>query len=218
MEQPRHRIDGLLSRRTARRVIRPHALLMADVVYAAWDTWVDFGQKAPDVRMKLRSLGRAVDVYEFMGFEIANRFDKVRGCEVTNEDGQTVLTFGGGELKASFNKIDLGGVSKPTTARQLRIFSQADLQEEVLPSMPRVTWARCGYVLDPTETQIARAVLHCTIDGKTAWTIDLPSRAVKPITPPAPLPTPLVMPIVPLPKIASASVSAPMEKPSAAPS
>ncbi len=208
MAHPRHRPDGLLTRRTARRLTRPYALVLSDAVAQAWGTWTLLGQLAPEVRMQIRPLGRAVDLWEFMTSEASRRFEKIKGCEIDRESNQTVLTFGGGDLRVTFNKIDPKRIPKPRTARQLKIFYQEDARVPVIPGMPRVTWAKCGYLLDRTETQIQRIVLACYQDGDTAWAIDLPTRAVRPAIQRASSVVPLATSVVPGPRITSATPKA----------
>ncbi len=205
MAHLRYRSDGLLAKRTARRMTTPYAPLMSDVVRAGWNEWTQLGVRAPATRMKIRRLGRAVDVCDFMTFEALKAFGGVGGCEITRESNQTVLTFGDGELRVSFNKIDPGRLPKPRSGRQLRIFYQDDVRAPVMPGMPQVTWARCGYVLDPTETGIDRVVLVCFQRGVPAWVIDLPERAAKVTALSATSVVPLATRALPAPKIASAA-------------
>jgi len=202
--RPRYRSDGLLTRRTARRLTSPYTSILSDIVRGAWDDWTEVGKLAPGVRMRNRRLGRAVNLWEYMMSEAADALSGVGGCEIEKESQQTVLTFGDGELRVTFNKINPKRLRKPRSGRQLAIFRQDDVRSQVLPGMPRATWAKCGYVLDSTETKIERVVLACFRSGDPAWVIDLAERAARVAAPSATVVVPLASSAVPMPKIASA--------------
>ncbi|MDX3188620.1 hypothetical protein PV458_09475 [Streptomyces sp. MN03-5084-2B] len=192
--------DGILTRRTARRILRPYLKLLATVVFDAWETWNQLGAAAPSVRVQLGRGARAMTVSDFIKDQIVHKFTSVGGCEVVFEYGRPVLAFAGGDLKLRLGKIDLGVVPYPRNERQLRIWSQEDAVAHTLPAMPSGTWARCGYVLDATETAVAGIHVLCDMNGAHEWNIDLPVplRAGTTVTP---LTTPVVQPA----KIASAT-------------
>jgi hypothetical protein len=203
--QPRYTRDGVLTRHAARRILRPYTKLLGITVFDAWQTWNQLGEAAPAIRLQMGRAARAMNVSDFINDEIRRRFAKVGGCAVTTEYGRHVLSFAGGDLKLRLGKVDLAAVAPPRNERQLRIWSQADATAVVLPGMPSGTWAKCGYLLDLTETCLAGLYVVCDMNGAHAWVLDLPMPLSRPTA--ASQTTPLQTSTVPPAKIASASPS-----------
>ena len=163
MARARYTSEGILTRRAARRILRPYAGLLASVIFDAWETWNVLGAAAPLVRMQLGRTARAMNVSDFMKDQIVHRFDgSVKGCSVVMEYGRPVLTFADGDLKIRVGKIDLANIPSPRSERQLRIWKQADATSTMLERMPSGTWAKCGYALDRSETRVAGS-MWCVI-------------------------------------------------------
>jgi hypothetical protein len=184
--------------------------LLGAVVYEAWGTWNDLGTAAPGARVQIGRIARAITVNDFIQDQIRRRFVKVGGCMVTTEYGRHVLAFAGGDLKLRLGKVDLGVVSPPRNERQLSIWSQSDAIAPVLPGMPSGTWAKCGYVLDATETFLAGLHVVCDMNGSHEWVLNLPMPVAKPTVT---APTPMTTSTVPPAKIASSTPSTEVERP-----
>lgn len=199
MAHARRTQDGILARRVARRVLRPYLKLLAIVIAEAWATWNQLGAAAPGVRMQLGRGARAIAVSDFIKDQIARRFERVGGCEVVFEYGRPVLVFASGDLKLRLGKVEPGIVPAPRNERQMRIWGQEDAALFTLPGMPSGTWARCGYVLDSTETAVESIQVLCEMNGEHKWDIAVPVpwSVTK-------NPTPLTTTVVPPAKIASA--------------
>jgi len=154
--------------------------------------------------MQMGRTARAMNVSDFINGQISRRFAKVGGCAVTTEYGRHMLAFAGGDLKLRLGKVELAAVAPPRNERQLRIWSQADATASILPGMPSGTWAKCGYVLDTTETYLSGIHVVCDVNGTHEWVLDLPIPLPQPAVA---APTPLVTSSVPPAKIASATPS-----------
>jgi len=178
----RYTREGILTRRAARRIQRPYAGRLASVIFEAWETWNALGTAAPAVRMKLGRTARAMNVSDFIKVQIIDHFNSVKGCSVVMEYGRPVLTFAGGDLKIHLGKIDLSRISPPRNDRQLRIWTQADATSPALDEMPSGTWAKCGYVLDSSETSVRGIHVVCNMDGAQKWVLDFPVPLPRPST------------------------------------
>lgn len=174
MKAVRYTAHGVLTRRTARRILKPYAKLLATVINEAWTTWNRFGASAPDVRMQLGRSSRAFNISDFIKEAIVRRFRDVRGCEVVMEYGRPVLVLGGGDLKLRLGKINPDAVPRPQSERQWGIWRQDEAMACTLPGMPSATWAKCGYVLDDTETGLASISVTCDVEGTQVWILHLP--------------------------------------------
>lgn len=202
LQRPRYTNEGLLTRRAARRVLRPYAVLLSRVISDAWDTWHQLGAEAPAARMKMGRSARAITLADFIKDAVESRFARVRGCSVQMEYGRPVLVLASGDLRLRLGKIDLDQVPYPRNDRQLMIWSQAEAVANKLPFAPSGTWAKCGYVLDETETRVTTIVVKCDLDGALKWTLALPVPTASRLGTGT---APLVTPSVPSARIASAS-------------
>lgn len=200
MARDRYTREGILTRQAARRILRPYAKLLGTIVYEAWGTWNQLGTDAPGVRVQMGRMARAITVNDFIQDQIRRRFAEVGGCKATIEYGRHVLVFAGGDLKLRLGKVDLGAVLPPRNERQLSIWCQSDAIASVLPGMPSGTWAKCGYVLDATETSLTGLHVVCDMNGSHEWVLDLPMPLA---TPAVAVPTPLTTSTVPPAKITS---------------
>lgn len=202
MARSRYTHEGILTRQVARRILRPYKKLLGTVMYEAWATWNQLGHAAPGARVQMGRTARAMTVNDFIQDEVRRRFATVGGCTVTSEYGRYVLAFAGGDLKLRLGKVELGPVAPPRNDRQLRIWTQSDAIAPVLPGMPSGTWAKCGYVLDATETYLAGLHVVCDMNGSHEWVLGLPMPQAKPTTTTL---VPLTTSTVPPAKIASAA-------------
>lgn len=204
MRGHRYTADGVLTRQAARRIVRPHAKLLATVINESWMTWSAMGIAQPDVRAKIGASARAFNVADFIKHEAAWRFKEVGGCTLTMPYSRPVLTLGGGDLLLKFGKISLEPGIKPRTARQLEIFNQDAAASSRLPDTPSATWAKCGYLLDPTETTLVSVTVTCEQEGVRLWQLHLPVSAPKAMR----SVTPMVSSSVPPARISSAHTPA----------
>jgi hypothetical protein len=115
-----------------------------------------------------------MNLSDFIKEQIVSRFRSVKGCSVVMEYGRPILTFAGGDLKIRLGKIDFANIPSPRNERQLRIWTQADATSPTLDEMPSGTWAKCGYVLDSTETRMAGIHVVCDMNGSQKWKLDFP--------------------------------------------
>lgn len=182
MKVRRYRPDGIMTRQAARRIVRPHAKLLGLVLHDAWQAWCQFGAVQPDLRARLGSSARAFDLADFIKYEMIRRFTKVGGCQLDMPYGRPELALADGELRMKFGKINLDPASRPTTDRQLSIYFQEDAVAARLPDMPRVTWVKCGYLLDPSAAALLGALVTCEQDGVRLWQLSLPLPAVQNVT------------------------------------
>lgn len=200
----RYTQEGILSRKAARRILRPYAKLLALVVHEAWVTWHHLGASAPDVRRKLGRSSRAFNISDFIKDEVIRRFQKVGGCSVVMEYGRPVIVLANGDLKLRLGKINPTALAQPQSDRQWTIWGQEDAVVPRLLDGPSGTWATCGYDLNDTETDLAGISIVCELEGRVAWTVPLRM----PVTSVASRPTPITTTSVPPAKISSAQTSA----------
>jgi hypothetical protein len=204
LSRGRYTEDGVLARRAARSILRPYSKLLSTTISEAWATWNALGAAAPAARAQLGRLARAINLCDFIGTEVSKRFKTVHGCDVVWEFERPVLVFADGELRVRLGKSDLDAVRDPQNDRQLRMWGQADALAGRLPGMPSSTWAKCGYVLNSTETALARILVTCHLRSELQWKIDLLASASATTQAAAPIASAVVPPAT----IASASRSA----------
>jgi hypothetical protein len=204
LSQGRYTADGVLARRAASRILRPYSKLLSITISEAWGTWHAFGADAPAARAQLGRMARAMNLSDFIRTQVSARFKTVRGCDVTWAYDRPVLVFAGGDLRVRLGKSDLDAVRSPQNGRQLSIWGQEDALAGRLPGGTSGTWAKCGYVLDPTETALARIVVTCHLEEELQWAIDLAASTSATAQAAAPMASSLVPPAT----IASASRSA----------
>ena len=162
-----------MPRRRAHRIVRQYEVLLGLVLADAWGDWCELGLRAPVQRGRLGRSSRAFDVSDFILEHVRRRFAGVGGVSIVMEYGRPMLVLADGLVKVRFKKLDPKlGVSVTANTRQANL--GLHLLPPMLPGMGQPTVLTVGYILDSTETRIARALVVCHVRRRVHYSIDLP--------------------------------------------
>lgn len=179
----RYARNGLISRRSAQRILRPYLHLLGEAMDGAVKDWRALGDTAEGAaaRSKIRSGTKASNIHDFIKHEVLRRTDGVGGM-TSNLHGQLLTArFADGELNMSFGKLPDRN-RRPKSANKFRIWRQAEALD-ALPGTNRTTWLHCFYELDAAGSQLRRVVIRCMLFGRPQWTIEVPLPLAAPLAP-----------------------------------
>lgn len=167
----------LMPRARARRILRRYEGLLADAVNTGWNRWERVGAAAAIERGQLRGGSRASMISDWIAADAAARFVNIGGASVVYSYRRPRILLAGGELQVRFKKLDQHlRIGTPTTGQQLAL-AYHQLAPS-LPGMPSPTVITAGYVLNDTETDLARIVAVCHYGADVYYSVDLrPSKA-----------------------------------------
>lgn len=162
---------GIISESKARRALDPHLHLLYTVVTEAFDRWRrDF---APQFAAAPTARARANVLHELMVQGARKAFDSVRGVQMIEAAGRTVLRIAPRTIPepvlVQFKKLTPEGMPRNYPTQTALAFDA----QVLVPGIPTDARITIGYRLNRLATAIIDVLAVCTDGDQPAWSFEL---------------------------------------------